>query len=113
MEIRKYFEMEKSIFLVLFLALASWTLVEGSEQFKHSEGLVYAYAASLAYCPPELIMKKEWKLATKMTKDNGIEPLFAYSNNETLDYVIFTTETLNLFHSLIVTVLWRKEIKVN
>ena len=59
LEIRKYIKMEKSIFLVLFLALASWTLVEGSEQFKHSEGLVYAYASSLAYCPPELIMKNE------------------------------------------------------
>ena len=48
-----------------------------------------------------------------MTKDNGIEPLFAYSNNETLDYVIFTTETFQFVSLTIITVLWRKEIKAN
>ena len=84
-------EMDKSNFWFIILTIIVCTSVWKDIEFNNSEGLIYAYAASLAYCPPELIMKNECKLATKKTRENGIIPLFAYSNNETLSYVIFTT----------------------
>ena len=81
--------MEKIRSLLLLLVLLIYYCTGIKLEFNETDSKIYLYASALAYCPPEQIMINQWKMATNLTKAYGIEPLYAYSNNYTVNDVIF------------------------
>lgn len=59
------------------------------EEFNPDDAVVYTIASALAYCPPERVMNGTCKLATSLAQSNGLEPIYAFQNNKTVNNIAF------------------------
>lgn len=69
-----------TILSVLVLLLAAGSAQE-NEAYSEADAKMYLYASSLAYCDSHLVLSGGCKSATKLVRDNGMEPLATHWNN--------------------------------
>jgi len=74
-----------TVLIILSISLVSWV-----REYNQTEATEYAIVSGLAYCLPKDIMNKSCWLASKLTEDFGVEPLYAYENDEDVNKIIYT-----------------------
>ena len=78
--------MKPVLFILTVLILSAYSQV--TYDARNAEK--YAYAAGLAYCPPERIPKLECKMASKLTTRHGMRPIHTFSNHASMNPITYT-----------------------